>query len=217
MFESCAEIREDFSDHVDGLCSHEALLSIRYHLRYCSRCRREMDLADALREDLRRLPRRIPPTETELRLRVRVSQELHRNPIKRVLIRLDNSLRGLLLPATGGLATAMLCFCLIMGSEAIPAGNLRDVSLAAATPPQVLSLAPLDFDTGGTPVVVVTYIDAEGQVQSYDVLSGQHSPELMRHVDHLIYFSRFAPAMASSGKPTAGRVVLAIGQIDVRG
>ncbi|MGH9355414.1 MAG: anti-sigma factor family protein, partial [Terriglobia bacterium] len=217
MFESCAEIREHFSDHVDGLCSQEALLSIRYHLRYCPRCERELELADAIREDLRRLPRRTPPAEAELPLRVRMSQELHRNPVRRILIRLENSFRGFLLPATGGLATAILCFCLIMGSEAVPAGNLRDLSLSPATPPQVLSLAPLDFDTGGSPVVVVTYIDAEGQVQSYDVLSGQHSPELMRHLDHLIYFSRFAPAMAPSGRPTAGRVVLALRQIDVRG
>lgn len=216
MFESCVEIREHFSDHADGLCSPEALLSIRYHLRYCSRCQRELELADALREDLRRLPRRAPSAEADLRLRVRISQELHRNRIRRILVRLDNSFRGVLLPATGGLATAILCFCLIMGSEAVPAGNLRDIPLSPATPPQVLSLAPLDFDTGGTAVVVVTYIDAEGQVQSYDVLSGQHSPELMRHLDHLINFSRFAPAMAS-GKPTAGRVVLALRQIDVRG
>lgn len=216
MFESCHEIRERFSDHADGLCSPETLRSIRYHLRYCSACQQEMERAEAVREDLRRLPRRMMRAEADLRLRVRVSQELHRNRLRRILVRLDNSLRSLLLPATGGLATAMLCFCLIMGSEAVPVSNLQDVPLSLATPAQVLALAPLDFDTGDRPLVVVTYINADGQVRCYKVLSGQHSPELMRHLHHLIYFSRFAPAMAS-GRPTAGRVVLALREINIRG
>jgi len=216
MFESCLEIREHFSDYADGLCSPEALRSIRYHLRYCPACEGEMERAEALQEDLRKLPRRVMPAEADLRLRVRVSQELNRNPLRRMLVRLDNSFRSLLLPATGGLAAALLCFCLIMGSGAVPVSNLRDAPLSLVKPPQVLMLAPLDFDTGDRPVVVVTCIDAEGQVKSYRVLSGQRSPELMRHLDRLIYFSRFAPAMAF-GRPTAGRVVLALRQINVRG
>ncbi|HLI30179.1 MAG TPA: zf-HC2 domain-containing protein [Terriglobia bacterium] len=216
MFESCLEIREHFSDYADGLCSPGTLRSVRYHLRYCSACQREMKRNEILRESLRSLPRRTLRANADLRLRVRVSQELHRNLVSRILVRLENGLRGLLLPATGGLATAILCFCLIMGSETVRVSNLPDTQLSFVTPAQVLALAPLDFDTGCKPVVVVTYIDAEGQVKSYKVLSGQHSPELMRHLDRLIYFSRFAPAMAF-GKPTAGRVVLALRQINVRG
>ena len=216
MFESCLEIRESFSDYADGLCSVEALRSLRYHLRYCSACQREMERAETLREDLRKLPRHAQRTEADLRLRVRVSRELNRNRANWILARLDNSFRSLLLPATGGLATALLCFCLIMGSEAVPVNNVSEVPLSFVTPPQVLTLAPFDFDTGGRPVVVVTCIDAEGQAKSYRVLSGQHSPALMRKLDRLIYFSHFAPARVF-GKPTAGRVVLALRQINIRG
>ncbi|MGH9375554.1 MAG: hypothetical protein ACRD1J_05245, partial [Terriglobia bacterium] len=200
----------------DGACSPETLRSIRYHLHYCLPCQQELDRAEALLGDLRKLPRRTMRPEADLRLRVRVSQELHRNLVRRALVRLDNSCRSLLLPATGGLVTAILCFCLILGSEALPVSHASDVPLSFVTPPQVLALAPLDFDPGVTPVVVVTCIDAEGQVKSYRILSGQHSPELMRNLDRLIYLSRFAPAMAF-GRPTAGRVVLALRQINVRG
>ncbi len=216
MFESCLEIRQHFSDYVDGLCSQETLRSIRYHLDYCHSCQREIERAELLQEDLRTLPRQPMGPQAELRLRVRVSQELNRNVVSRALVSLDDRFRALLLPVTGGLATAILCFCLIMGSEVTPVSNLPDVPLSFITPPQVLTLAPLDFSTGNKTVVVETFIDAQGQVERYKVLSGQSSPELMRHLDRLIYFSRFAPAM-TFGRPTAGKVVLALRQITVRG
>ncbi len=216
MFESCLEIREHFSDYVDGLCSQEALRSIRYHLRYCGPCQEELDRAQMLKSELRALPRSPVPPEADLRLRVRISQELNRNLLGRLWVRLDNQFRSLLLPATGGLAAAIFCFCLIMGSEVVPPNHSPDVPLSFVTPPQVVALAPLDFSMGDKPLIVVTYIDADGQVMSYKVLSGQHSPELMRHLDRMIYFSRFAPAMAF-GRPTDGRVVLALRQITIRG
>ncbi len=216
MFESCLQIREYFSDYADGACAPDALRSVRYHLHYCPACRRELERAEELLSDLRELPRRVMLPEAGLRLRVRVSQELNRHPLRRALVRLDNSFRSLLLPATGGLAAAILCFCLILGSEAVPVSHGPDAPLSFVTPPQVLALAPLDFDPGEKPVVVVTCIDAEGQVASYRVLSGQRSPELMRNLNRLIYLSRFAPAMAF-GRPTAGRVVLALRQINIRG
>lgn len=216
MFESCLEIREHFSDYADGACAPDALRSVRYHLSYCPACQTELARTGALLEDLRNLPRRTLRPEADLRLRVRVSQELHRHPLKRALVRVDNGIRSMLLPATGGLAAAVLCFCLIMGSEAVPVSRTPDVPLSFSTPPQVLALAPMDFDPGDQPLVVLTCIDSEGQVKSYRVLSGQHSPELMRDLDRLIYLSRFAPATAF-GRPTDGRVILALRQINVRG
>ncbi|HEX5481255.1 MAG TPA: zf-HC2 domain-containing protein [Terriglobia bacterium] len=216
MFESCVEIREHFSDYLDNLCPPAAQLSIRYHLRYCAGCERELERAQVLQEDLHTLRRRRVPSRADLRLRVRVSQELNRNLLGRLCVNLDNRFRSLLLPATGGLAAAVLFFALMLGSAAVPVNSIPDVPLSFVTPAQVLALAPMDFNTGDRPVVVVTYIDAGGEVMSYKVLSGQRSPELMHNLDRLIYFSRFAPAM-TFGKPTDGRVVLSLRRITVRG
>jgi Putative zinc-finger len=216
MFESCVEIRSYFSDYVDGLCSHETVRSLRYHLRYCGACCRELECAQALQTELRTLPRRPVPTAPDLRLKVRVSQELNRNVLSRLAVRLDNTFRELLLPASGGLAVAIFCFFLFLGSEAVPVNRYPDVPLSFVTPPQVLTLAPLDFSTGNRAVVVVTYIDSAGQVTSYHVLSGQHSPQLMHNLDRLIYFSQFSPA-TTFGQPTQGRVILALKRITVRG
>jgi hypothetical protein len=216
MFETCVEIRDYYSDFVDGVATPEVLRSIRYHLQHCPACELELDKTQMLRQALRSLPRRQVPPEADLRLRVRVSQALHQNLLSRIFVSLDNRFRSLVLPATGGLAAAIFCFCLIMGSEMAPANNVPDVPLSFVTPARVVSLAPFDFTTGDQPVVVVTYIGADGQVLRYKVLSGPHSPEIMHNLDRMIYFSRYMPA-TTFGSPTEGEVVLSLRQVTIRG
>ncbi len=216
MFESCVEIRGKFSDYLDGQCTRETFGSIQYHLTWCASCRKELSRWQEVQAELRALPRRHVPPQVGLRLRVRLSQELHKNFLGRLQVRLHNALEPLLLPASAGVLTAIICFGLIMGSEVTPMTNAPDVSAQAATPPRVRVLAPLDFNTGDQAVVLVTHIDAGGRVLDYKVLSGQRSPELMYGLDRMMYFSLFHPA-TMFGKPTDGRVVLSLRRITVRG
>ena len=216
MFEGCVEIRSFFSDYLDGRCEPEVLRSIRYHLAYCEPCREELRRWQTVQEDLGSLARRRVSADLALRLRVMMSQQLHRNLLARLWVRLENLLRPNLLPATGGVAAAIVCFCLIMGSQVGPVVRGPDVPLQVVTPVRVRELAPIDFNTGDVPVVVVTQIDAEGRATGYRLLSGQKSPELMQQLDRMIYFSLFQPATAF-GKPTDGQVVLSLRRITVRG
>lgn len=216
MFENCVTIRSHFSNYVDGLCSQDEVRSIRYHLNHCQACSGELDLAEAVTHDLRHLPLLPAPEDAALRTRVRISQELHRPTLGMLGVRLDNALRTLLLPASGGLVTALVSFVLIMGALVLPAGRGPDVPVSIMTPPRVLLLSPLDYNTGDNSVVIVTRVDAEGRAIDYRVLSGQSSPELIRHLDRMIFFSQFMPA-TFFGKPTEGEVVLALRQITVRG
>jgi hypothetical protein len=216
MFEGCVEIRNHFSDYVDGVCAPETMKSIRFHLAYCHACREELEGWQSLQASLRALPRRRVPSDLALRLRVRMSHQLHSNPLTQLWVRLENALKPLLIPATGGILTAVICFCLIMGSQVAPVTNLPDVPLTIVTPPRVRELAPMDFNTGDNPPLLVLRINAEGRVKSYRVLSGQYSPEVMQHLDRMIYFSVFQPA-TNFGKPTDGEVVLSLRRITVRG
>ena len=84
MFEFCQEIRGHFSDYLDGVCSRETLRSLRYHLSYCSACNEELQRWQAMQADLRALPRRRAPQKYALKLRVALSQELHRNLLGRL-------------------------------------------------------------------------------------------------------------------------------------
>jgi len=216
MFEGCTEIRNHYSDYLDGLCEPEVLKSIRFHLNYCGSCRRELEMWENMQADLRGMARRQVSPELALRLRVEVSQSLHRNLRDRLRVWMDNALQPMLLPASGGVLAAIVCFCLIMGSLVVPVTKTPDVPLGFPTPPRVLELAPIDFNTGDTPVVVAARIDAGGRAKGYRVLSGGSSPELMQRLDRVIYFSNFQPA-TWFGRPTDGQVVLSLRRITIRG
>jgi len=216
MFETCVEIRNHFSDYLDDLCTPDARKSIRYHLSFCDVCEEQLEQWQSVREELRALPHQQVPPEVALRLRVQVSQELNRKPFTDCWVRFENALKPLLLPATGGLLTAVICFCLIMGSQVVPLTNVPDVTVQVVTPARVQTLAPMDFSTGDNGMVLVTEINAEGRVKGYRVLSGTGSPEIMHRLDRMIYFSVFQPA-TMFGKPTDGEVVLSLRRITVRG
>jgi hypothetical protein len=216
MFKSCTEIRRQFSDYLDDQCGHEEGRSIRFHLSHCAACREDLEQMQAIQSELRALPQRRVSPELALQLRVRLSQRAHRNFFSELRVRFDNAFRPLLLPASGGVLTAIIFFGLIMGTSFVPATSLPDVPLSLVTPPRVRILAPIDFNTGDEELVLLTQVDAAGRVMSYRVLSGQITPQLTHHLDMLIYFSVFDPA-TTFGKPTDGQVVLSLRRITVRG
>ncbi len=217
MIESCNEIREQFTGFLDDRCTRDQLRSIRFHLEYCGACRAELAQSQAIQAELRALPKRRVPAELALQMRVRVSQRLHERLLSALWMQFDNVFRPLVIPASGGILTAVIFFGLIMGTQFVPPATLPDVPLALVTPPRLRELPPIDFiNTGDQPVVLLTQVDAGGRVMSYKVLSGQVSPEFTHQLDRLIYFSVFDPA-TTFGRPTDGHVVLSLRRINVRG
>jgi hypothetical protein len=216
MFESCAEIRGNFSEYLDGECDRDIFRSVQFHLNYCFSCREELVRWREMQTELQGLPRRQVPPQLGLKLRVRLSQQLHNNLLGRLMVRLENVLQPLLLPASAGILTAVICFGIIMGSGAPVVSNTPDVSMHLVTPPRIETLWPLDFNTGDQPLVLVTQIDASGRVTDYQVLSGQRSPELTYRLNRMMCYSLFRPA-TMFGRPTNGRMVLSLRRITVRG
>lgn len=216
MFESCLEIRAHFWEYLDGSCERSVFRSIRYHLEFCSACRKELERTETLMSDVRSLPARRVAPELALRLRVQLSRQVHQNLLGRATIFLDNVLRPLLLPASGGVIAAIFCFVLIVGSQMVPTPSLASVPSTTNKPARILTLAPINFPMNDEGIVVVTNIDPEGRVLSYQVLSGSPSSDMLRRLDRMMYFSHFQPAMMD-GKPTDGQVVLSLRRITVRG
>ena len=216
MFESCMEIRNQFSDYLDDRCEHEERRSIRFHLNYCVSCQEDLENMQAVQAELRGLPHRHVPRELSLRMRVCLSQRTHRQLLSGWRVRFENALRPFLLPASGGVLTAVIFFGLIMGTSFVPATTMPDVPLSLVTPPRLRELAPINLGNGDQDLLLVTQVDAAGRVMSYRVLSGQVSPQFAHKLDLLIYFSTFDPA-TTFGKPTGGQVVLSLRRITVRG
>lgn len=216
MFENCTDIRGLFSRYLDGYCEPQEMKSIRYHLRYCHPCAQELEKYQSVQADLRSLPRRRIPPELSLALRVRLSQRLHNNWFGCWRIHIENFLKPLLIPTSGGVLAATICFALLLGSNFIPPVHRPDVPLGLVTPPRLLELPPINFNTDDDQLVVMTRVNAAGQVTGYEVVSGHVSPELMDSLDRLIYFSVFEPA-TTFGTPTNGKVFLSVSRITVRG
>lgn len=213
MFESCVEIRSYFSDFLDDLCTPERRKSIRYHLSFCDACREQLDQWQGVREELQALPRQQVSPELALRLRVKMSHQLHHRVLDDLRLRFENAFKPFLIPATGGILTAVICFGLMMGSQVAPVTPQR-AAAQVSTPARVQELAPMDFSGGD--LVLVTQINAEGHAKAYRVLSGQDSPEVTQRLDRMLFFSSFRPA-TMYGKPTDGEVVLSLRRITVRG
>jgi len=214
MFESCSQIRERFSEYVDGVGSRQAVLSIRYHLRHCGACEAEFERYELMRGDLRALPRPKPSPLANLRLNVALSQAQNSNVLGALRLRFENVLRPLLLPATGAVLAGLICFGVTLECLIVPPARVDASTIT--TPARIEILVPLDFNTGIDGVVLDTHVNADGQVVDYKVLSGTPSPELKPQLDRLMYFSVFRPA-TRLGQPTDGELVLSLRRITVRG
>ena len=216
IFETCSEIRGHFSDYIDGACPVEIIHAVRYHLAHCAPCDAELERYEALHSELHLLYRQHVSPELALRLRVQMSQELHRNFFQRFRVRLENVFRPVWFPSVAGALVALVCIVLMLGAGTPQTSNIPDVPLDLVTPPRVQVLPPMTFDTGAQPLVLVTYVNAQGRVTNYRILSGQRSPGLMQRLDRMMFGSLFEPA-TSFGQPTSGQVVLSFRTITVRG
>ena len=214
MFESCLEIRRQFSEYVDDACSNETRHSIRYHLRQCGGCERELERYQLLCCDLRSLPAPRPSASAEVRLNVAFSRARHSNVFSNLGVRLENALRPLLWPASGAVLAGILCLGLTLNWLIVPTAAAPVIS--AATRAKVEALEPVDFDTGADGLCLVTHVNADGRVVDYSVLGGTGSPQLKSQLDRVMYFSVFRPA-TRLGRPTDGQLVLSLRRITVRG
>jgi hypothetical protein len=70
---------------------------------------------------------------------------------------------------------------------------------------------------GEDSVVVEAYVDANGRVQDYRVLSEpEGTKDVLPQLKNLLIFTTFRPAL-SMGVPTSGRAVISFSKISVKG
>jgi Putative zinc-finger len=220
----CNEIRKLFSLYLDGRVSGSEMSALTRHVEGCAGCEREFAAMQRTQQLLSGLGSKKAPADLALKLRVAISREASakRRSYEGVLVRLQNALDAFMVPATAGLVSAVLFFGLLLGFFALPA-ELRasngDVPLMLYTGPQLQQSA---FGTslgnvGDDGVVIEAYIDANGRVEDYRILSQPDDAKaVLPQLKNMLIFTTFRPAL-SMGRPIAGTAVMSFSKISVKG
>lgn len=223
---NCTQAKTLFSPYLDGAVSGKQMRAVSEHLGSCFECGREYALLTHSQRLLSELGRKQAPADLALRLRVAISQEAaaERRPyFAGMWIRLQNALDAVIVPASVGAVAAVLVFGLLLGFFALPSqlqASSEDVPLMFYTPPRLQSSALPGMGVGSInadSLVVEAYVDANGRVEDYRILSGpKDSQALLPELNRTLIFTTFRPA-TQLGRPTSGRAVLTFSKINVRG
>lgn len=220
---TCSEATPQFSSYMDHSMSGKRMHEISEHLNSCRACRSEFTLLCNTQKLVSGLGRKQPPGDLALKLRVMISQEIaqsRRKPFEGILVRFENAFNAFMVPATAGIVSAIIIFGLLIG-VLYPAqiSHSNDVPTLLYTPPE-LSFSPFGLEMSGInadSLVVEAYVDANGRVQDYRILSApEDEKDLVPELNKMLIFTTFRPATAF-GKPTNGRAVLSFAKVNVRG
>jgi hypothetical protein len=219
----CLEAKQLMSSYLDLAVSRAKMSTLQSHMDSCRSCATHFVALQRTRQSVANLGRKPMPPDLALRIRVALSQELSNAGPSRwdaLRVRWENVFNAVMVPATGGLVTAIVMFGLLINflvPSQIPGTN--DVPTTLYTPPQLQS-TPFEVamdPTRSEPLIVEAYVGADGRVQDYRVLSGaDNGGAVLSELKNMLIFATFRPA-TSFGRPTAGRAILAFSKIQVKG
>jgi hypothetical protein len=221
----CGETKELLSPYLDGAVTGAEMQALQKHLDNCAPCMREYRSLRQTQKLLMSVGRVKEPADLGLKLRLAISREAaetRRPPFEGLRMRVENTLNAFMVPATAGLACALLIFGLVTAILAMPGevqANNQDVPTVLNTGPELqqsvfgTTLSSMNTDS----LVIEAYVDRNGRVQDYKILSDPgESQELLPQVKRMLIFTTFRPAM-SMGRPISSRAVLSFSRISVRG
>ena len=221
----CAEAKEFLSPYLDGAVTGAEMQALQEHLDRCAACMHEYRSLRQTQQLLTSVGRMQAPADLGLKLRLAISREaaLARRPrFEGLRVRVENAVNAFMVPATAGLACALVIFGLVTAILAMPGplqANNQDVPTMLNTGPELQqsvfgsTLSSMDTDS----LVIEAYVDRNGRVQDYKILSDPgESQELLPQVKRMLIFTTFRPAM-SMGHPISSRAVLSFSRISVRG
>ena len=222
---TCAEIKKLFSPYLDGRVSGSEMRALTRHVEQCDGCALEYAATERTQQLLASLGPKKAPADLALKLRVAISREAaqkRRPRFEGVLVRLSNALNAFMVPATAGLVSAVLFFGLLLGFFALPAelrASSGDVPLMLYIGPRLEQSAfgASLGNMGDDAVVIEAYVDANGRVEDYRILSQPDAAKaVLPQLKNLLIFTTFHPAL-SMGRPTTGTAVLSFSKVSVKG
>jgi anti-sigma factor RsiW len=221
---SCSTIRSQFSDYLDGNLTGVAMQSVARHLGGCAKCSVEFEEWRGMQQSLAKLGPARPPADLGLRIRVALSQELAKTPKNALAgwkVRWENTVGPFLLQASAGLASSLV----LVGTMAFLIGAFAQPAPASATDAMASSprflYSTVEANSGtvagkGGPVTVEVYVDTQGRVYDYDIVSGPDDAATRAELETLLLSSKFVPAQWF-GQPVRGVALLSFAGVSVQG
>jgi Putative zinc-finger len=230
----CREAERHLPGYMDGTIEARHHSMVSEHLEDCDDCRVQLERYRRLSICLASLePAPVPP-DLALQIRVKASQ-FRPVPVRlravweRFQLACKNIIEPLAVPATGGIATALIAFVLVVQNilVGVPLGRVvqHDQPLNFIQQARVENLAPLpmpslvstdDQNNSGALMLEAT-LNSRGEVVSYEILSGPKTPAMQQQINQVLIFSKFSPKMGFGRPMNGGRVVLGFSEIRVRG
>jgi hypothetical protein len=222
----CAEVKRLLSPYLDGAVTGTEMRAVYEHLEYCPACTSECRQLRRTQQLVMSVGRVKEPADLGLRLRLAISREAadaRRSRYEGLRLRIENALQAFMVPATAGLACALLIFGVVTAILAMPgqaqANNTEDVPLVLNTGPELeqsmfgTTLSSMNGDS----LVIEAYVDPNGRVEDYKILSDPgESQGLLPQVKRMLIFTTFRPAM-SMGHPISSKAILSFSKISVHG
>ena len=166
---------------------------------------------------LRRMPPRVEPAELNTSLRVIASRERQRRIegcgvgqvcaswLRRTRLSLQDVLRPLALPATGGVFSAVVLFSMwVVPTYPLRAKMAIDIPTQLTTRVQVQQSVTAALSAS---VLVDVDVDDQGHLLGYQIVSGADvvaDPLMRRRMETALWFTTFTPA-TGFGMPMAGK------------
>ena len=224
----CNAMQTKFTEYLDGRLSGREMQRVAAHVESCRECAGDWKSLEEMQSLLAALGPVPEPEDLLLRIRVAISHERARRrqgAFHSLNLAWRNTVGPFLLQAAAGFASAVL----LLGTLIVLAGMVTqpesaqatpDEPLGAATAPRFLYLSSVVGDNPigdvSTPVVIEAYVNGEGQVYDYRIVSGPTDKATRAQVENMLLWSRFEPARRF-GQPVSGLAVLSFSGVSVRG
>ncbi len=178
---TCYSAKRHFTEMLDGQLRGSIRTRVGAHLRHCDDCSSHFEQLSALQLKLRSLPQPEAPADLTARLQVIASRERalvledggsRLNAMwRRWKFRIDEFMRPLALPATGGLLSTMVLFGTLVLTI-----STTTVEAAYEVPvpyyPNRLDAIPLPVSLRQQSVTLTMNMDGAGRMQGYEVADG---------------------------------------------
>jgi hypothetical protein len=222
---TCFSAKRQSTVYVDGRLRGSERSRIAAHLSKCDGCASHFEQIASLRSAARELPQAVAPAHLITALRVMASRERQivdqnrgsqfRAFWSRWMFRIDDMIRPLTIPATGGLLSSFILF----GALAFTIGTVTrsvnyDVPLLY-TDNEDANLVPLQLGSGAVVLTITT--DSNGRIRDYAVRDGSDSftGDTTRLHSNNIVLPQF-PSVLALAHPISGDIRISFTPLEVR-